>query len=299
MTCLDSPHVDLNLRVVFDLLMQERDLRRAAERLFLAPAQVSGALTRLRRQYGDPLFVPDGQYLQPTPRAFELTAIGQIAPFDPSTSRDAVRIGMSDDVELGLLPQLQRHLHAVAPHVALVVRRTQQQTLVRQLNAGEITVAIAYVGELPPGIHQRRLRRSRSLLLRGDTHGAPLGLVDYAARPHALVSGAGDLHGFIDDELRQRGLSREVRLVVPQFHGLAALLRGTAMVASVPDYAAPALLAEGGVRVEELPFVAPSFDLSMAWSAAREIELAPTQRWLRDLVSACLGEVAKEGAEIA
>ncbi|MBB2497511.1 LysR substrate-binding domain-containing protein [Aquipseudomonas ullengensis] len=299
MTRLDLPHVDLNLRVVFDLLMQERDLRRAAERLFLAPAQVSGALARLRRQYDDPLFVPAGPYLQPTPRALALTAIGQIAPFDPSISREVLRIGMSDDAELGLLPQLQRHLHAVAPHVVLVVRRTQHQTLARQLNAGEITVAIAYVGELPPGIRQRRLRRSRSLLLRGDGQGAPLSLVDYAARPHALVSGVGDLHGFIDDELRQRGLSREVRLVVPQFHGLAGLLRGSAMVASVPDYTAPALLAEGGVRVEELPFAAPRFDLSMAWSASREVELAPVQRWLREAISTCLGEVAEEGVEIA
>ena len=75
---------------------------------------------------------------------------------------------------------------------------------------------------------------------------------DYCSRPHAMVSFAGDLNGYIDEELALHGCKRKVALAVPQFNGLASLLAGTDIIATVPDYAAAALAANGGVRAEPL-----------------------------------------------
>ncbi|MCB2627808.1 multidrug efflux system transcriptional regulator MexT, partial [Listeria monocytogenes] len=75
-----------------------------------------------------------------------------------------------------------------------------------------------------------------------------LTLDDYCARPHALVSFAGDLSGFVDEELEKFGRKRKVVRAVPQFTGLGTLRAGTDIIATVPDYAAQALIAAGGLR---------------------------------------------------
>ena len=95
---------------------------------------------------------------------------------------------------------------------------------------------------------------------------------DYCSRPHAMVSFAGDLNGYIDEELALHGCKRKVVLAVPQFNGLASLLAGTDIIATVPDYAAAALAANGGVRAEPpLPFqTSQDFELSMAWRGAQD-----------------------------
>lgn len=109
------------------------------------------------------------------------------------------------------------------------------------------------------------------MLLRADSIPGRLSMEDYCSRPHAMVSFAGDLNGYIDEELALHGCKRKVVLAVPQFNGLASLLAGTDIIATVPDYAAAALAANGGVRAEPLPFqTSQDFELSMAWRGAQD-----------------------------
>ena len=61
--------VDLNLLVVFDALMQERNVTRAARRLALSQPALSHALGRLRHMLKDELFVRSPRGMIPTPRA--------------------------------------------------------------------------------------------------------------------------------------------------------------------------------------------------------------------------------------
>src|SRR5271165_5663481 len=63
---------DLNLLAVFEVLMQERNVTRAAERLGLSQPAVSSALARLRGNLGDALLVRSGHGMRPTPRAEQL-----------------------------------------------------------------------------------------------------------------------------------------------------------------------------------------------------------------------------------
>lgn len=64
--------LDLNLLVVFDALMTDRNVTRAAARIGLSQPAMSNALSRLRAFFKDELFVrgPDG--MRPTPRAMDL-----------------------------------------------------------------------------------------------------------------------------------------------------------------------------------------------------------------------------------
>ncbi|AYF87009.1 LysR substrate-binding domain-containing protein [Pseudomonas sp. JS3066] len=296
----DLRRVDLNLLIVFETLMHERSVTRAAEKLFLGQPAISAALARLRTLFDDPLFVRTGRSMEPSARAMEIfallspaldsisTAVSRAADFDPATSNAVFRIGLSDDVEFALLPALLRRLRAEAPGVVLVVRRTNYLLMPNLLASGEISVGVAYTEELPANAKRKTLRRSKPKLLRADSVPGALSLDDYADRPHALVSFAGDLGGFVDEELAKVGKTRKVVLAVPQFNGLGTLLAGTDLVAMVPDYTAAALTAAGGLRAEDPPLPVQSFELSMAWRGAQDND--PAERWLRSRIQMYCGD---------
>ncbi|SFO80231.1 LysR family transcriptional regulator [Pseudomonas borbori] len=296
----DLRRLDLNLLIVFETLMHERSVTRAAEKLFLGQPAISAALARLRSLFDDPLFVRTGRSMEPTARAQEIfallspaldsisTAVSRAADFDPATSTAVFRVGLSDDVEFALLPALLRRLRAEAPGVVLVVRRANYLLMPNLLASGEISVGVSYTEELPANAKRKTLRRSKPKLLRADSVPGVLSLDDYCARPHALVSFAGDLNGFIDDQLLKMGRSRKVVLAVPQFNGLGTLLAGTDLLSVVPDYTAAALTAAGGLRAEDLPLETNSFEMSMAWRGAQDND--PAERWLRSRIQMFCGD---------
>src|SRR5215218_8072033 len=97
----DLSRTDLNLLVLFEVVLQERHVGRAAERLNLSPSAVSHGLGRLRRLLNDPVFLRTPKGVVPTARALELAhpvaevlagarrVIASTAPFDPRTSTRA------------------------------------------------------------------------------------------------------------------------------------------------------------------------------------------------------------------
>ena len=296
----DLRRVDLNLLIVFETLMHERSVTRAAEKLFLGQPAISAALARLRSLFDDPLFVRTGRTMEPTARAHEIfallspaldsisTAVSRATDFDPPTSTAVFRIGLSDDVEFALLPLLLRRLRAEAPGVSLVVRRANYLLMPGLLASGEISVGVSYTEELPANAKRKVLRRGGWRVLRADSAPGALDLDDFCARPHALVSYAGDLIGFIDEELEKQGRKRRVVLAVPQFNGLGALLAGTDLLATVPDYTAATLTASGGLRAEKVPLEAPNFELHMVWRGAQDND--PAERWLRSRIQMFCGD---------
>ena len=296
----DLRKVDLNLLIVFETLMHERSVTRAAEKLFLGQPAISAALARLRGLFDDPLFVRTERSMEPTARAQEIfghlspaldsisTALSRAADFDPATSKAVFRIGLSDDVEFGLLPPLLRRLRSEAPGITLVVRRANYLLMPQLLSSGEISVGVSYTDELPANAKRKTLRRSTWKILRADSIPGALTLDDYCARPHALVSYAGDLDGFVDQTLAEMDRKRQVVLAVPQFVGLAQLLAGTDIIATVPEYVALALTAAGGLRAEEPPFPTRLAELSMVWRGAQDQD--PAERWLRSRITMFVGD---------
>ncbi|HVI88613.1 MAG TPA: LysR substrate-binding domain-containing protein [Dongiaceae bacterium] len=296
----DLRRIDFNLLIVFETLMHERSVTKAAEKLFLGQPAISAALTRLRGLFDDPLFVRSGRIMEPTARAQEIfqhlspaldtiaTAISRSTEFDPATAKAVFRIGLSDDVEFGLLPPLIRRLRTEAPGVVLVIRRANYLLMPGLLASGEISVGVSYTIDLPANAKRKTVRRTRVKMLRADAIPGKLSLDDFCARPHAMVSFAGDLSGYIDEELARLGRTRQVVLAVPQFNGLGTLMAGTDLLASVPDYAAAVLASAGGLRIEDHPLDLPSFELHMAWRGAHDTD--PAERWLRNRIEMFAGD---------
>lgn len=110
-------------------------------------------------------------------------------------------------------------------------------------------------------------------------------LVDVQQRPLHCFTVLFDAHF----RLALRSWAGKLATRSPQFNGLASLLAGTDLVATVPDYAAAALAANGGVRAEPLPFeTSQDFELSMAWCGAQDSD--PAERWLRSRIQMFVGD---------
>ncbi len=296
----DLRHADINLLVVFETMMRERNVTRAGERLFLCQATISSALGRLRSMFNDPLFIRTGRVMEPTARAEEIHA--RLAPalegialalscsqaFDPRTSEASFHVGLSDDVEYALLPRLMKHLRIEAPNVTLVVHRVDQWQLPQLLVSGDISVGISLARDLPANSRCRSLRPMQSMLLRADAATGPVTLDEFCQRPHVVVSTQGNVSDNVDRILARHGRRRRVVLAVPQFSALPALLDSSDMLAIVPDYVAQEMVRLEGLRADYAPLPLPSPDLSMAWRGTSHAD--PRERWLRSCFARYLAQ---------
>lgn len=296
----DLRRADMNLLVVFETMMRERNVTRTGTRLFVCQTTISSALARLRTMFNDPLFIRTSGGMEPTARAEEIHA--RLAPaldgiaialscsqaFDPASSDAAFHVGLADDVEYALLPRMIKHLRNEAPNITLVVRRADRWQLPQLLMSGAITVGISLAQELPASARCKSLRPMQPMLLRADSATSPLGLDEFCSRPHVVVSSMGKASDDVDQALGLIGRQRKVVLAVPQFSALPALLAGSDMVAMVPDYVAQAMARRDGMRAEPAPLDLPTPDLSMAWRGASHDD--PRERWLRSCFHRYLGQ---------
>src|SRR5262249_48972348 len=128
--------IDLNLLIIFEALMEERSVTRAARRVGLSQPAMSNALARLRRTFNDPLFSRTTDGMTPTPAAQSLigpvrSALGQLRglfekkpAFEPAASERLFHMLTNDYVELTLLPSLAKAIRDQAGGVSVRVQRS-------------------------------------------------------------------------------------------------------------------------------------------------------------------------------
>jgi DNA-binding transcriptional LysR family regulator len=267
---INLSRIDLNLLVLFEAVLEERHVARAASRLHVSPSAVSHGLGRLRRLLNDPLFLRQPKGVVPTDRARELAgAIADILDrarrlmvsadvFDPAKSRRRFMIGAPDGASAVLLPALIAEVRATAPGIDLGVRNLVgnfEGSLVA-LDHRELDAALVPMRELPGRFEARHLYDEDFVLVRraGNALGRNVTIAAYCAAPHLVVSTSGDPRGPVDDELEHRGKSRRIVLTVSNFLQALAIVAESDLVAALPRH----FVAKHGPRydvvVSEPPF---------------------------------------------
>jgi DNA-binding transcriptional LysR family regulator len=288
---------DLNLLVVFQLLLEERRVSAVATRLGLSQPAVSSALKRLRRLLGDELFLRTTQGMEPTPFAERLAgpvaeALGTIhqalqtrAAFDPGSSTRRFAIAMTDIGEIYFLPELLPLLRRTAPDVEISTVRNTAINLTAEMAAGAVDLAVGYVPDLRAGFFQRRLFPQRYVCMFRPGHRLDkprLRLADYTAAEHVMVVAAGTGHGEINERLERAGARPKMRLRVPHFVAVGQILQATDLVASVPEKLAVRMAAAYGLKYAALPVKLPPIEIKLVWHAKFHRE--PGNQWLRTLI---------------
>lgn len=285
--------IDLNLLVVLDVLLAERSVSRAAERLAMTQSAVSHALGRLRELLGDPILVRVGNAMRISaqaqtlraPLAEALARVREVvlpAAFDPGASRRAFRLSMSDygcDVVLGrLLPELRR----LAPGIDLVVTPGGRLEVLRQVAEGELDGALGVFPMLPAELNSDVLFDEHFVVITGAANLAPDGSLDlerYLAAPHLHVSAEELHHSHVDKALAALGLARRLALVVPYWKTALALLRDTDLMLTVAARTVPAGQLPAGLAMVAPPIALPGFAFVYLWRADTAADAAAM--WLR------------------
>ncbi|WP_375770016.1 LysR family transcriptional regulator [Archangium gephyra] len=287
--------LDLNLLRVFVVVAEAGSVTEAASRLYLTQPAVSAALRRLTSTVGAPLFVRAGRGLALTTRGKRLFASARphlqalveaaVSPttFDAKTSERTVRFGLSDANETWLLPPLLRLLAEEAPRMKLIVVPVQFRTIAEALSSSAVDLAVTVADELPAGTQRLELFTGGFVCLYDPRHtrlGKTLTLERYLAHEHVIVSYNGDLRGIVEDML---GVQRRVRVSVPTFHSIGALVEGSALLATVPAVVARELTSlRPSLRTATLPMALGSAPMELLWRSTVEDDEAI--RFMRGLV---------------
>lgn len=289
--------LDLNLLVVLDALMTDRNVTRAAERVGLSQPAMSNALSRLRAFFKDDLFVRGPEGMRPTARAMDLApsihaALGTIdaaldpVAFDPATAQRAIRIDTNDYVVSTYFPPLLRILAKEAPGIDLRVTPQTGQTLER-LDAQEIDFGVSAFGDLPERFDIEQIDEDEYVVLMRRKH--PLAdsnvtLNRYAAASHVLVSPRGDPRGFVDQLLAEKGLTRRIALTVNQFSAVGPIIAKTDLIVTIPRRIAELMAPAFSLVLKPSPVAGPkAFSaVSIVWH--KRLGQHPAHVWFRKTI---------------
>lgn len=293
----DIRNLDLNLLKTFAVLMDERNVSRAAERLSLTQPAVSSMLTRLRSSFDDPLFVRSQRGVVPTPRAIALAPqveallenvnkLMQPSVFVPSETQMTLSIAAIDyTLQAVVLPFLQL-LRKEAPGIKVASHFIDDSQVLNQLEQGKLDIALMTPETVPQDLHARVLYQEHYVCVVHDGHKLAakgrLSLDEFCALEHALVSYVGGaFSGPTDKALAELGRQRRVVLSVPSFLVLLEVLRSSELVAVVPKRL---IQAGQGMTIMTLPkeLKIEGFTKVMAWHERSHNHQA--HRWIRELI---------------
>lgn len=260
----------------------------AAERLGLTQSAVSHALKRLREVLGDPLFVKSGRGIAATVRAEALAAparqllrdleqLGRPPQFAPGDTELVLTVAANDFQRDLLLPALQRRLAAQLKSLRLIVIPSRAPTA-EMLREGRCDLIVTPRPPAGSDILQRRLLSDRYVcFFDSRVRTAPAVLADYLAARHVTVAYEDGRRLEFDEVLQARGLARVLGVIVPNFAGIAAFLRGTDMLASLPSLMRLGPLAD--FASAPLPLRVPELSMYAVWHRRRHDD--PAHAWLR------------------
>ncbi|WP_198597816.1 LysR family transcriptional regulator [Blastococcus atacamensis] len=289
--------VDLNLLVVLDALLREKNVTRAAESLYLSQPATSTALARLRRVLGDELLYKNGRYLELTPRAESLiepvrevlTTIEQtiVRPptFDPTADTRRFSVVGSDYVGVTLVRPLIARLGGLATGLRVDATPVSGR-YIDALQRDEIDLAI-----LPDRIVDERSlpdcsripviedRFVGAVWTEHPTAGDRLTAELLAGSPYLeyLIEGR---RSIVEEELDAADCPRRVAATAGGFVPMPFMLAGTDLVAVLPERLARRVAAAADIRLLEPEMELQPLRQSAFWHSRRDRD--PGHVWLRE-----------------
>jgi DNA-binding transcriptional LysR family regulator len=299
--------LDLNLLRVFDVVMVERNVTRAAERLAMSQPAVSNALRRLREATGEELFVPGTSGVLPTEQAAALWPAVRLSlarlrdvfdpqAFDPIEDERIFALAMADATATVLVPPLIERLDSERSRINLRIEPLTTRDPRPQLDRGAADAAIGFFPDVARALAASGgqgeavlepmyeceyvcvMRRGHPLAAR-----PALTLDDYCEASHARVSFAGRTHGFVDEALSRLGRSRRIQLLINHFSTAARVVSRSDLLGVFPRSYVPVSGVADALLARPMPFEMPRIEVGLLWH--RRHERDPAHRWMRELVS--------------
>ncbi|ELY4304053.1 LysR family transcriptional regulator [Cronobacter sakazakii] len=290
--------LDLNLLPVFDAIYRHRSVRKAADELAMSTSALSHALSRLRTTLNDPLFYREGHRMCPSVYATQLAPSiasalkflnQELTPqpeFDPVCSTECLQIAITDFTAFCIFPALMHRLQRDAPGLRFELRYLPHSPALNELLAGEMDLALGF--SAPEDIRHAELDEINWLeddyVVISSARRAQLTFEDYLAARHVVVTPWNEKQGVLDSQLEKMGYTRHIALKTPSMLGAPFIVAESDLLMALPRFAAQKLLPATNLRIFELPFEVPSFEVKI-YSHQRSGKRGATD-WLKRVLQA-------------
>jgi LysR family transcriptional regulator, nod-box dependent transcriptional activator len=301
---------DLNLLIALDMLLREKNITRAAEKVFVSQPAMSAALHRLRDYFGDPLLIRVGRDMELSARGQSLVepvreallliqaTLGTQPTFTAATTQRQFTIIVSEEAVPSLLPAILQHATAAAPGIRLNFDLVSLSSMSR-LEYGDADLCLCLdslrlfeLRSFPDTLSSIQLRPVRWICAVDRDHptvGDNITAEQYFSLPHVFGRPSG--YTASAEELVRRILDVDmtVHYSVPSLLHLPLVLPGTRLVATMPERIAQMLPHPLKIKTFPLPFAAPPSHEILLWHKRHDSD--PAHAWLRELVTQLAQEI--------
>ena len=292
---------DLNLFVVFDVIYTERNLTKSGEVLGITQPAVSNALSRLRENFNDELFVRTSKGMVPTPVAENMVndirqaldlirnSISESESFNPKTANATFRISIGDTSEYRLLPQLIKNISNLASGVDVESYLTPRTETPKELAAGNIDFAIDPPIHSDPNLRNKKIYQDDYVLVVNKKHPIAkkkkISLEDYLNLSHIHISKRASGLGHVDTTLNRLGLTRRIALKAQHFLVAPYIIdQSNLAMTTIKSFSRGREL-----KVFQLPFKINPLVLHLYWHGNKDMD--PANKWMRELILNTYGKI--------
>lgn len=304
MNKLDNQQPELaDLKAVMALI-QHGTVTRAAQVLGTSQSALSYQLDRMRKRFGDPLFVRIGNRMAATPFTQRLaepagrvlrileTEIGGLRSFDAASTTREFRIGMNELGAITLVPRLVRRLAELAPHAMLSPVQLGPENLTAALESGQLDMAVGFFAASDARLFQQRLyQRDYVCIARKDhpTVGVALSWKAFGLARKVHTGAIPVTTAWLETQLRKASFAPSVTMSIQHIAAIPFIVAASDMVAIVPRELYELFSKLVALKTVRLPEAIPAITIRQYWHP--RIASDPSVKFLRELVY----EVAREG----
>lgn len=293
---------DLNLLIALDALLQEKNVTRAAERLYLSQPAMSAALQKLREHFNDPLLVRAGREMSLTPRGLSLiepvreallrvqATLGTQATFDVATVTRSFNVVITDHVVPRVMPRVLARIMHEAPGVTCQVEELTD-TALSQLEYGDVDLCLLIddprvfgLQDYPDTLRTTVLAPLRWVCAVWKDHpsiGDELTEEQFASSPHLLARPPGNRTQALDMARQLSSAPLDVRASMPGYMELPFMLVGTPLIATLPETVAKQFTTLLPIKFFAPPRPHPDSREILLWHKRNESDAG--HAWLRSV----------------
>jgi DNA-binding transcriptional LysR family regulator len=300
--------INLNLLVVLDVLLQEKHVTKASEKLHVTQSTVSVALNQLRELFQDELLIREKNTMVLTPKAQYLatkihSALNQLntilfneTDFNPATAEITFRLAMDDCLECLLLPELNHYLSENAPGIKCEIQHANYLTDRLFTEQNSIDIGIGMLQSNATFLKQEKLFDEHFVCVGRENHPLlkkTLSLNHYLKAEHlSLYSPLQPQQDMTENALNALGKTRNITLNVTHVSTALYLLMNSNLIATIPYTLVNKAKPIVNLSFQELPFKIPDVPIYQVWHAQFENDNAHS--WLRNIIKNILQERLKQ-----
>lgn len=292
---LNLRSIDLNLLTIFDAIMLEGKLSKAALRLHMSQPAVSQALSRLRHTLDDELFIRTHTGMKPTARAEALAGpvrsiLSQIQEafdpkqdFDPARATQTFKVNFGAYGEFSILPPLLKRIHEHETDIN--IQSINSDNSIAQLRNGDLDFCFVPYSLRDENFEVRKCQATEFVVIARKGHprlGKACSIDDYAREKHVLVRSNDRNKGFFHRDLLEIRKNRKIMTEVINIASMPQVISQTDAIAAIPRALAEYFQQQHPIEIYPFPMNVPSTSFYLTWH--KSLSRDKGHQWLRDII---------------